>query len=60
MYELPIELAGWLGTAVPCRPTASSPPAAFAHAASLYPGYSGYAQRAGREIPVVGLEATGG
>ncbi len=31
--------------------------AAFARAASLYPGYDGYAQRAGREIPVVGLEA---
>ncbi|MBP9503438.1 MAG: nitroreductase family deazaflavin-dependent oxidoreductase [Candidatus Promineofilum sp.] len=29
---------------------------AFARAASLYPGYSGYAQRAGREIPVVRLE----
>lgn len=31
--------------------------AAFARAAALYPGYDGYAQRAGREIPVVGLEA---
>ena len=29
-------------------------------AAALYPGYDGYAQRARREIPVVGLEATGG
>ena len=29
---------------------------AFARAASLYPGYSGYAKRTGREIPVVGLE----
>ncbi len=31
--------------------------AAFARAAALYPGYDGYAKRAGREIPVVGLEA---
>ena len=30
--------------------------AAFARAAALYPGYEGYAKRAGREIPVVGLE----
>jgi len=61
MNELPIELGGWIGTVAPCRPMASSPrAAAFARAASLYPGYGGYAKRAGWEIPVVGLEATGG
>lgn len=30
--------------------------AAWARAVALYPGYRGYAQRAGREIPVVELE----
>lgn len=30
--------------------------AAWARAVALYPGYRGYAARAGREIPVMGLE----
>ena len=30
--------------------------AAWARAVALYPGYKGYAERAGREIPVVALE----
>ncbi len=33
--------------------------AAWARAVALYPGYQGYAARAGREIPVMALEAAG-
>lgn len=32
--------------------------AAWARAVALYPGYQGYAARAGREIPVLALETT--
>jgi len=61
MNELPIELGGCADTAAPCRPMASSPrAAAFPRAAALCPEHDGYAKQAGREIPVAGLEATGG
>ncbi|CUS04453.2 conserved protein of unknown function [Candidatus Promineifilum breve] len=33
--------------------------AAWARAVALYPGYQGYAARAGREIPVMALEVAG-
>jgi deazaflavin-dependent oxidoreductase (nitroreductase family) len=36
--------------------TGAARAAAWARAVALYPGYRGYAERAGREIPVIALE----